>query len=118
MQRWAHQCSASTGGTAASAVGLWSELTTQTQGDKEPVKKIEVFGPICDNCRRVEANAREALAMAGVEAEIVKVTDYRAIASRGILRTPALAIDGKLVALGRIPSAGDIAVWLTQEAET
>ena len=50
--------------------------------------------------------------MAGVEADIVKVADDREIAARGVLRTPGLVIDGKVVSAGRVPSAGDIAVWL------
>ena len=78
------------------------------------MKKIEVLGSGCNNCRRVEANAREAIAMAGVEAEIVKVTDYAQIMAYGIMSTPGLVIDGKVVSYGRIPSAGDIAVWLSE----
>jgi small redox-active disulfide protein 2 len=78
------------------------------------VKKIEVLGPGCDNCKRLEANAREAVMMAGVEAEIVKVTDYAQIAAHGVLSTPGLVIDGKVVSAGRIPSAGNIAVWLDE----
>ncbi len=78
------------------------------------MRKIEVLGPGCPNCKRVEANARDAMAMAGVEAEIVKVTDYREIARRGILSTPGLVIDGVIRSYGRIPSAGDIAVWLSE----
>jgi small redox-active disulfide protein 2 len=78
------------------------------------VKTIEVLGPGCNNCRRLEANAREAVGMAGVEAEIIKVTDYAEIAAHGVLSTPGLLIDGKLVSAGRIPSAGDIAVWLSE----
>ena len=76
------------------------------------MKVVEVLGPGCANCRRVEANAREALAIAGVEAEILHVTDYREIAARGVLSTPGLVIDGRVVSTGRIPSAADIAVWL------
>jgi small redox-active disulfide protein 2 len=76
------------------------------------MKVVEVLGPGCANCRRVEANAREALAIAGVEAEILHVTDYREIAARGVLSTPGLVIDGRVVSAGRIPSAADIAVWL------
>ena len=78
------------------------------------MKKIEVLGPGCDNCKRLEANARAAVAMAGVEAEIVKVTDYRQIAAYGVMSTPGLVIDGKVVSYGRIPSAGDIALWLSE----
>jgi small redox-active disulfide protein 2 len=74
--------------------------------------KIEVLGSGCANCKAVEANAREAVSMAGVEAEIVKVTDYAEIASRGVMSTPGLVIDGQVRSTGRIPSAGDIAEWL------
>jgi small redox-active disulfide protein 2 len=78
------------------------------------MKKIEVLGPGCDNCVRLERNTREAVLMAGVEAEVVKVTDYGQIAAYGILSTPGLVIDGEVVSFGRVPSAGDIAVWLSE----
>ena len=78
--------------------------------------KIEVLGPGCYNCHLVEQAAREAIAMAGIQAEIVKITDWGQIASYGILHTPVLVIDGKVVSAWRIPSADDIAAWLTSEA--
>lgn len=74
--------------------------------------KIEVLGPGCANCVRLERNAREAIAMAGVEAEVVKITDYGEIASYGILSTPGLVVDGRVVSYGRVPSANDIAEML------
>jgi small redox-active disulfide protein 2 len=76
------------------------------------VKVIEVLGPGCNNCNRVEAAAREAVAMTGVEAEIRHVTDYAEIASRGVMNTPGLVIDGRVMSTGRVPSASDIAAWL------
>ena len=76
------------------------------------MKKIEVLGPGCANCRRLEANARQAVAMAAVDAEIVKVEDYRSILAYGVMSTPALVIDGRVMSAGRIPSPGDIAEWL------
>jgi small redox-active disulfide protein 2 len=75
--------------------------------------KIEVLGPGCYNCHLLAEAAEEAVVMAGIEAEIVKVTDYGRIARYGVMRTPGLAIDGRVVSAGRIPSAGDIAQWLT-----
>jgi small redox-active disulfide protein 2 len=74
--------------------------------------KIEVLGPGCANCQRLEANARAAVVMAGVEAEVVHVLDYRDIMARGVLSTPGLVIDDRVVSVGRVPSAGDIAEWL------
>ena len=74
--------------------------------------KIEVLGSGCANCQKLEANARDAVGMAGVEAEVVKVTDYAEIASRGVMNTPGLVIDGVVKSAGRVPSAGDIAEWL------
>ncbi len=78
------------------------------------MRKIEVLGPGCANCVRLEANAREAVAMAGVQAEVVKVTDYRQIHAYGVMSTPGLVIDGKVVSYGRVPSAGDIAELLVR----
>jgi len=52
--------------------------------------------------------------MAGVDAEVIPVYDEMEIARRGILRTPGLYVDGKLVSYGRVPSAGDIAVWISE----
>lgn len=76
------------------------------------MRLIEVFGPGCANCQRVEANARQAVARTGVEAEILHVVDYAEIMSRGVLSTPGLAIDGRVVSVGRVPSTADIEGWL------
>jgi small redox-active disulfide protein 2 len=78
------------------------------------VIKIEVLGPGCANCRRLEQLTREAVQAAGVEAEIVKVTDYAEIAAYGIMSTPGLVIDGRVVSYGRVPSSADIAAWLVR----
>ena len=74
--------------------------------------KIEVLGHGCANCQKLEANARDAVGMAGVQAEVVKVADDAAIAAYGVMTTPGLVIDGEVKSAGRIPSAGDIAEWL------
>ena len=78
------------------------------------MKRIEVLGPGCNNCVRLEKNAREAVAMTGIEAEITKVTDYAEIMAYGVMSTPGLVIDGKVVSYGRVPSATDIVPWLAE----
>ena len=79
------------------------------------MRKIEVLGSGCPNCQKLEANVREAVASLGVQAEIVKVTDYREIVAHGVMSTPGLVIDGTVVSTGRIPVPGDIAAWLMAE---
>jgi small redox-active disulfide protein 2 len=78
---------------------------------------IKVFGPGCANCRKLEELAARALAEAGVEGEIVKVSDAMAIVDAGVLKTPGLSIDGKLVSTGRIPAPESVLQWV-REART
>jgi len=73
---------------------------------------IEVLGSGCPNCQAVERNVHAALSSTGLQAEVRHVTDWAEIASRGVLSTPGLAIDGRLVSTGRIPSAAQVADWL------
>ena len=79
------------------------------------MRTIEVLVSGCPNCHRLAANAREAAAIAGVEADVVHVTDPGEIVARGVMSTPGLVIDGRVVSVGRIPSAGDIASWLSDQ---
>jgi small redox-active disulfide protein 2 len=69
---------------------------------------IKVLGPGCNNCVRLEANTREALADLGLTASIEKVTDFPSIIGYGIMSTPGLVVDGEVVSAGRVPSVDDI----------
>ena len=69
---------------------------------------IKVLGPGCNNCVRLEANTREALADLGLMASIEKVTDLGSIVGYGIMTTPGLVVDGQVVSAGRVPSVDDI----------
>jgi small redox-active disulfide protein 2 len=70
--------------------------------------KIEVLGTGCAKCKRLEKNVREAVATLGPGFDIVKVEDFRDIASRGIMLTPGLVIDGEIKAVGRVPGVDEI----------
>jgi small redox-active disulfide protein 2 len=69
---------------------------------------IKVLGPGCTNCKNLERATREALADLGLEATIEKVEDYPTIAGYGVMSTPALVIDERVVVSGRVPTAAQI----------
>lgn len=71
--------------------------------------EIKILGSGCKNCVNLAANAKEALDNLGVNGEIIKVTDFKEIASYGIMRTPGLVVDGKVVSSGKVLSAQEIA---------
>jgi small redox-active disulfide protein 2 len=81
------------------------------------VRIIEVLGPGCGNCRRLEATVRQVVDESGTEAEIRHVTDYGEIISRGVMSTPGLAVDGVVVSTGRIPTREQVAGWLGRPSE-
>lgn len=78
--------------------------------------EIKVLGPGCANCKRLYQEAERAVAQSGVPATITKVESVEEIASFGILRTPGLVIDGKVVASGRIPLTPEIVTMITTAA--
>jgi len=73
--------------------------------------KIEILGSGCPKCKQLEANARKALQELKKEAEIEKITDISRIIEKVSL-TPAIVVDGKVKAEGRIPDAEEIKKWL------
>lgn len=75
--------------------------------------QIKVLGAGCENCKKVEATVKTVVNKLGVEADISKVTDYDEIQAYGVLATPGLMIDEKLVCAGRIPSEAEVTTWIT-----
>ncbi len=71
-------------------------------------KKIEILGPGCAKCKTLERSARDAVANLGIEAEIMKVDQMDAIVARGVIMTPAIAVDGVVRSSGRVLSAADV----------
>jgi small redox-active disulfide protein 2 len=69
---------------------------------------IKVLGPGCMNCKTLEQRTIEALNALHITATIDKVVEYSDIASYGIMRTPGLVIDGKIVVQGRVPTMENI----------
>jgi small redox-active disulfide protein 2 len=80
------------------------------------MRKVQVLGPGCPRCEQVKANVEEAARAAGIEVEIEKISKPGEIAKRGVLLTPGLVIEGKVVCSGRVPSAEEIKGWIAGES--
>jgi len=74
--------------------------------------KIKVLGPGCKKCHETEKIVKEAVAEAGVTAEVEYVTDLAEIARHGIFSTPAVLIDGAVKSTGKIPAKAEVLRWL------
>ena len=76
---------------------------------------IKVLGSGCANCINLEKLCREVIAENSIDAEIEKVTDYRDIISYGIMSTPGLVVNGKVVLSGKLPTKSTLTHWLNNE---
>ena len=73
---------------------------------------IEILGSGCPKCFETERRARQAVKLAGIEAEVRHITDVKALAQRGVLATPAVAIDGAVKLGGTLPSVQQLVTLL------
>jgi len=76
--------------------------------------KIEILGTGCAKCKRLFANAEQAVKDLKITAEVVRVDDIGEIVGRGIMLPPALFINGEVRAEGRIPDVNEIKKMLTE----
>lgn len=76
------------------------------------MKIVKVYGPGCKRCETTESMVREAATRLGVEVEVEKITDAKSIAMAGVMSTPGISVDGKLVHAGGLPDAGKLEGWL------
>jgi small redox-active disulfide protein 2 len=66
--------------------------------------KIKVLGTGCTRCNTAEAVIKEAVAMSGVEAQVIKVKDIKEIAKYAVAVTPGIIVDGQIKSVGKVPS--------------
>jgi len=72
------------------------------------MKKIQILGTGCPKCKKLAQNAEAAAKALGIEYEIEKVTDINDIMKFGVVMTPALAVDGEVKLVGKVPSPDEI----------
>lgn len=74
---------------------------------------IQVFGPGCVNCLTLEKRVKQAIDSLQINSEYQKIEDFQIMMALGIMRTPALAIDGKVIFQGRVPTVNELKEIIT-----
>lgn len=77
------------------------------------MKKLQVLGTGCPKCKKLAENAEAAAKELAIEYEIEKVTDINEIMKFGVMMTPALAVDGEVKIVGKVPSVKEIKGMIT-----
>lgn len=77
------------------------------------MKNVKVYGPGCARCATTEQMVKDAATRLGVEVTVEKITDAKSIAMAGVMSTPGISVDGKLVHAGGLPDAAKLEAWFT-----
>ena len=80
------------------------------------MRQVKVLGMGCANCRTTRALVEEVARAAGVAIALEKVEDMQQIAAHGVMRTPAVVIDGRVVHAGGVPSRDKVEAWFLEHA--
>ncbi len=72
------------------------------------MRKIQILGTGCAKCEKLAANAKQAADRLGLDYELEKITELNQIMSFGVMTTPGLAVDGKVLIAGKVPSPAEI----------
>lgn len=100
-------------GTPPPCCGRTPETAVRVGADKTAAS-VKVLGSGCARCSALEEAAREALAELGMDTAIVHVTDFAQIAAYGVMATPALVIDEKVVSCGRVLKKDEVKAYLQE----
>ncbi|MBW2427386.1 MAG: TM0996/MTH895 family glutaredoxin-like protein [Deltaproteobacteria bacterium] len=76
--------------------------------------KIKVLGTGCTRCNTAEAVVKEAVAISGVEAQVIKVKDIKEIAKYAVAVTPGIIVDGQIKSVGKVPSVEEVLNWIRE----
>ena len=77
------------------------------------MKKVQILGTGCSKCKKLFEAAQQAAKELGIEAEVTKVEDINEIMKFGVMMTPALAVDGEIKVVGRIPKPDELKAMIS-----
>lgn len=93
-------------------VGSTPQNMKKAESEKAEGAAVKILGSGCSKCNALEAATRAALEQLGMDTAIDHVTDFAKIAAYGVMTTPALVVDGKVVSYGKVLKTEDLAILL------
>ena len=93
---------------------IMSEIVNRKSELENTMMEIKILGPGCAKCKTLDKLTRELVEKNGINANITKVEDIMEIMKYGVMSTPALVIDEKVVLKGRVPSSDELKLLLTK----
>lgn len=85
-----------------------TEVTTDREITSKNVGSVKILGSGCAKCNQLEAATVEALKELGIDVDVDHVTDFAEIAAYGVMSTPALVVDGKVVSYGKVLKKNEV----------
>ncbi len=82
------------------------------QGGERGPLVIKILGPGCVSCNRLEEMVKDVLARLGLAADFEHITDHDEIWRYGVMQTPALVMDGRVLCAGRLPTPAQVEEWI------
>jgi len=95
-------------------MSLESEYFRKIHKGGEKLLKIQVAGPGCPRCQETEKNVRDACAQLNLDADISHIHDVKEFARLGVIFTPAVIVDGKIVVSGKLPTVEELKKLLSK----
>ena len=77
------------------------------------MKKLQILGTGCQKCKKLAEVTEQAAKAAGIDYELIKITDIQGIMNFGVMMTPALAVDGEVKVSGRIPKPDELRAFIS-----
>lgn len=92
--------------------GNYTPETVSQTGTLKKQTGIKILGSGCSKCNELDKNTKEAMAQLGISEPIEHITDFTEIAAYGVMSTPALVIDGKVAAYGKVLKVNEVTALL------
>ncbi len=85
-----------------------SEIEAKKNAEKSKTSNVLVLGSGCKKCNDLEQATKEAMQNLGIDEQVGHVTDFAQIASYGVMNTPALVVDNKVVSTGKVLKTSEV----------